>query len=279
MPIPTTTHVSRTPVHVKTPLKRTNDIPLTSEYLLVVLGDLSTRIQIYFGTMAPLDLVVHGGAVMVLHKGLNSREYTLDIDYCHRAFVTEWTKKGLRDAEARLQTCIKETAERFNLGADWMNAHADVALPYGENPTTKETWDPAWHAAMTPQNVKDNTVYSSPYLRLIAVPWSWAVAFKLVRYAKYDPFDIACILARGRKIQAVGQWDLPCVEQWLRDCCAYMGYCSYSPRRLQVMRTRIQHAITVSHQVEQSQAQALQLYHQKATAPVMTTAPHWVRVG
>ena len=50
-----------------------------------------------------------------------------------RAFVQEYgTVGGVRavaDAEKRLTRCIEETARKFELGKDWMNAHADVALP------------------------------------------------------------------------------------------------------------------------------------------------------
>jgi hypothetical protein len=31
--------------------------------------------------------------------------------------------------EQRLRKCIAETALKYNLGIDWINDHADVALP------------------------------------------------------------------------------------------------------------------------------------------------------
>jgi hypothetical protein len=72
---------------------------------------------------------VHGGAVMVLHSHFTHRESTQDVDYIHRSFANEYRALGFTDAEQRLRTCIAETAYRYNLGADWMNDHADVALP------------------------------------------------------------------------------------------------------------------------------------------------------
>jgi hypothetical protein len=66
---------------------------------------------------------------MVLHPHFTHRESTQDIDYLHRAFATEYRTQGFPDAEERLRRCIAETAAKFNLGADWMNDHADVALP------------------------------------------------------------------------------------------------------------------------------------------------------
>lgn len=66
---------------------------------------------------------------MVLHANLRCRQNTRDVDYLHRSFEVEWKARGVADAGARLNACIAATAERFGLGLDWMNAHADVALP------------------------------------------------------------------------------------------------------------------------------------------------------
>ncbi len=96
-------------------------------FLLPALYDLSIRLSSYFPSA--VRLVVHGGAVMVLHPRLACRESTRDVDYCHRSFEAEWIARGVSDAGPRLITCIKATARALNLGADWMNACADVALP------------------------------------------------------------------------------------------------------------------------------------------------------
>lgn len=108
--------------------KPVNDIRLTRQLLLQVLSDLSERL--YHSFRRQVRLVVHGGAVMVLHPSFSHREFTQDVDYIHRSFVSEYRGLGIQDAEQRLRTCIAETASRFNLGADWMNDHADVALPW-----------------------------------------------------------------------------------------------------------------------------------------------------
>lgn len=125
------------------PLKPVNDVPLTRELLVEVLDDLSERLYRSFGRQ--VRLVVHGGGVMVLHPAFQCRGYTQDIDYIHRSFVKEYTALGFRDAERRLRTCIEMTACHFKLGADWMNHHADVMLP----------WAVKWvstvhHAPLTP---------------------------------------------------------------------------------------------------------------------------------
>jgi hypothetical protein len=91
------------------------------------LTDLSERL--YHSFRRQVRLVVHGGAVMVLYPSFCHRESTQDVDYIHRSFVSEYRALGYMDAEERLRRCIAETALRFNLGADWMNDHADVALP------------------------------------------------------------------------------------------------------------------------------------------------------
>ena len=87
-------------------------------------------LQVFGG---PIQLVVHGGAVMILHQTLASssttRRTTRDVDYIKRSFVSEMRKAGVYDAEARLQSCINATAKQFGLGEDWMNADADIALP------------------------------------------------------------------------------------------------------------------------------------------------------
>ena len=109
------------------PLPEHNNVVLTKEHLLTVLDDLSRRLATWFPST--VRLVVHGGAVMVLHPLLACRETTRDVDYIHRSFEAEWIARGVSDAGPRLLTCIKATAREFNLGADWMNACADRALP------------------------------------------------------------------------------------------------------------------------------------------------------
>lgn len=109
-------------------LKPVNDVPLTRTLLKQVLSDLSERL--YRSFRRQVRLVVHGGAVMVLHPSFTHRDSTQDVDYIHRSFAKEYRSLGFADAEQRLRGCIAETAYRFNLGADWMNDHADVALPY-----------------------------------------------------------------------------------------------------------------------------------------------------
>lgn len=108
-------------------LKPVNDVPLTRSLLKQVLSDLSERL--YRSFRRQVRLVVHGGAVMVLHPYFTHRQSTQDVDYIHRSFVKEYRALGFSDAEQRLRNCIAETAYRYNLGADWMNDHADVALP------------------------------------------------------------------------------------------------------------------------------------------------------
>lgn len=108
-------------------LKAHNDVNLGRHNVYHILDYLS---ELLFDTFRRrVSLVVHGGIVMVLHERLACRDDTRDIDFCLRSFVPEYTKLGYPDAEARLNSCISHTAKKFGLGADWMNSHADVALP------------------------------------------------------------------------------------------------------------------------------------------------------
>lgn len=107
-----------------------NEVILTRDFLIEILNDLSARLLQAF--LRQIQIVVHGGAVMLLHPTLASsttRRTTRDVDYIKRSFVTEMQKAGIYDAEARLDGCIIATATRYGLGTDWFNAHADVALP------------------------------------------------------------------------------------------------------------------------------------------------------
>lgn len=121
-----------------------NEVDMTRDLLRRALEHLSVVIARpeHFGGR-PIRLVVHGGACMLLHEGLQSisehqyranpqmprRTTTKDVDYIHRGFVAEMTSLGIPDAGQRLQNCITETAIHFRLGLDWMNDHADIALP------------------------------------------------------------------------------------------------------------------------------------------------------
>lgn len=94
-----------------------NDVQLTRTMLFDLLEDLQQRTLQVFGCQ--IRLFIHGGAVMILHPMLSSsstRRTTRDVDYIRRAFGHEWRKKGVYDAEDRLQSCINATAHRFRVG-------------------------------------------------------------------------------------------------------------------------------------------------------------------
>ncbi|KAI0300703.1 hypothetical protein B0F90DRAFT_1817456 [Multifurca ochricompacta] len=221
-------------------LKPINDVPLTRGLLKHVLTDFSERL--YHSFRRQVRLVIHGGAVMVLHSSFNHRESTQDVDYIHRAFAAEYHALGFVDAEQRLRTCIAETALRFNLGADWMNDHADVALPMALDQHGR-TYDPIFHASARHENSVPQTIFSERGLALVAVPWPWAIALKLVRYAKQDPADCAAILRLGFAQRGI-RWTLAGLEQWISERCWPMGYSGYQPPQRAQLRQRIQDAIT-----------------------------------
>ncbi|KAI0795946.1 hypothetical protein C8Q75DRAFT_690868, partial [Abortiporus biennis] len=215
-----------------------NHTPLTRDFLIQVLSHLATLL--FYSFRCQVHLVVHGGAVMVLHKKLQgSRQYTRDVDFCLRPFVTEWAQRGVPNAEATLMHCIQATAAHYGLGSDWMNAHADVALPMSRRCVV---YDPIYNDALKRDNVVQNTVFEAPGLRLIGVSWSWAVALKLVRFKKDDPQDIAYILDLGRKMKGM-QWSRHTLEGWLMTMCSAMNYAAYSPTQREETREKMRKAI------------------------------------
>ncbi|KAF7986848.1 hypothetical protein HWV62_12564 [Athelia sp. TMB] len=219
-----------------------NEVVFDRNFLLTILADFSSRLLNTFRTQ--ITLVIHGGAVMILHPTLASsttRRSTRDVDFIKRSFVSEMKNAGVPDAEARLQACIDSTAAYFRLGTDWMNAHADVALPMALT-TQNVQYDPLYIDAMKPNNVALNTVYQSPGLKLISVTMFWGVALKMVRYQKDDPADILAMLRHGTKLNGV-QWTPDILERWLLSHCWPMGYSQYPTWKKEEMRERFQHAI------------------------------------
>ncbi|CAL1702887.1 unnamed protein product [Somion occarium] len=225
-------------------LKEHNDVLLDRDNLSAILGHFSEGLYRSFAGRQ-VRLVVHGGAVMVLHRRLACRDSTRDIDFCLRPFVTKCRKAGIYDAEAQLNSCIISTAKHFGLGADWMNSHADVALPVAYHANGKPYY-PVYEDAYRPENISINTIYESRGLVLIGVSWSWAVALKLVRYQKSDPYDIARILTLGYHQKGV-QWTRTILENWLKDMCGAMGYERYPPQLMEETRERMRHAIRLTN--------------------------------
>ncbi|KAN0111862.1 hypothetical protein V8E52_008068 [Russula decolorans] len=215
-------------------LKPVNDIPLTRALLKRVLSDFSERL--YRSFRRQVRLVVHGGAVMVLHPSFTHRDSTQDVDYIHRSFAKEYRALGFQDAEQRLRGCIAETACKFNLGADWMNDHADVALPLALDQQGRR-FDPIFYDATQQKNAAALTIFSERGLALVAVPWPWAVALKLVRYAKRDPEDCGAVLRLG-SFQRGYRWTVDVLERWLSERCWPMQYSKYPPQKKAQLRER-----------------------------------------
>lgn len=131
-----------------------NERELSREFLVEILNYFAELVAVCFGGRQ-LRLVVHGGACMLLHPGLYAltqqfklagmapaqspehdlslRTFTRDVDYIHRSFVAEMQSLHIKDAEVNFKECIRLTAQRFGLGADWMNSDADISLPMATN--------------------------------------------------------------------------------------------------------------------------------------------------
>jgi hypothetical protein len=86
------------------------------------------------------------------------------------------------------------------------------------------------------------TIFSERGLALVGVPWPWAMALKLVRYAKKDPEDCAAILRLGSS-QRGFRWTVSGLERWLSERCWPMQYSMYQPQKKAQLRERLQDAI------------------------------------
>ncbi|KAJ8091593.1 hypothetical protein PM082_020823 [Marasmius tenuissimus] len=240
-----------------------NHTEMTREMLIMVLEHMSALLETEFGGV-PIRLVAHGGACMLLHPGLYNlamrkaayhskrgenvpmRKTTRDVDYIRRSFIAEYAgQHKIMDADIRMQKCIRTTALRFGLGADWMNADADVALPMSTS-SSGTPYDPIYHASLQPFNVKLYTVFTSSNkkLTIINVTPAWAVALKLIRYAKWDPGDISLLLMNGTNLAKV-HWTAQVVKSWIHKDCSAMGYERWDPTRLADMYKKIEHAVNM----------------------------------
>jgi hypothetical protein len=80
------------------------------------------------------------------------------------------------------------------------------------------TYDPIFYASTQRQNAVPQTIFSERGLALVAVSWPWAIALKLVRYAKQDPVDCAAFLRRRVSQRGIG-WTVAGLEQWIAERC------------------------------------------------------------
>jgi hypothetical protein len=117
------------PAPIVPTLKDVNDVPLTRKLLTQAFSNLSNRLYRSFRRQA--RFVVHGGTAILPHSLFSHRE-SQGVDFIYPSFVFEYRALDFPDAEQRLRTCIAETARKFCLGADWMDDHADVALPWAQ---------------------------------------------------------------------------------------------------------------------------------------------------
>ena len=102
-------------------------------------------------------------------------------------------------------------------------------------------YDPIYYASTSCEDSSPQTltIFNERGLELIAVPWPWAIALKLVRYAKQDPADCAAVLRLG-VAQCGIRWTLASLEQWIMESCWPMGYSCYQPPQRALLRARIQ---------------------------------------
>ena len=83
------------------------------------------------------------------------------------------------------------------------------------------------------------TIFNERGLALVAVPWPWAIALKLARYANQDSTDCAAVLRLGVAQRGV-RWTLVGLEEWITKRCWPMGYAGYQPQQMEQLRQRMQ---------------------------------------
>lgn len=117
------------------------------------------------------------------------------------------------------------------------------------------------------------TIFNERGLALIAVPWPWAIALKLVRYAKKDPEDCAAILRMGYSQRGI-RWTVSGLEKWISERCWPMQYAKYQPAQKAQLRERLQDALArafpelkASTQIQQHQP-----YVQAQALPMLRSA-------
>ena len=81
------------------------------------------------------------------------------------------------------------------------------------------------------------TILSKRGLTLVAVPWPWVIALKLVRYAKQDTTHCAAVLRLGIAQRGI-RWTLAGLDQWIMERCGPMGHTGYKPPQRQQLRQR-----------------------------------------
>jgi hypothetical protein len=117
-----------------------------------------------------------------------------------------------------------------------------LLVPSGTGSQQGRTYDPIFYVSTRKQNAVPQTIFNERGLALVAVPWPWAIALKLVRYTKQDPIDCAALFRLGVAQRGM-RWTLAGVERWITERCWPMGYAGYQPSQKQQLRQRIQDAL------------------------------------
>jgi len=82
-------------------------------------------------------------------------------------------------------------------------------------------YDPIFDASTQNQNAVGQTTFYERGLALIAVPWPWATALKLMRHTKQDTTDWAAVLRLG-VVQRTIRWTLAGLEQRSRSLASIL---------------------------------------------------------
>lgn len=89
----------------------TNNVPLTPTSLTHILNTLSDLLLPHFGHQ--VRLLVHGGVVAVLHKDLQHRRETRDVDYVHRYVECFYSFEGCPRTRNPISILYMSQSDRF----------------------------------------------------------------------------------------------------------------------------------------------------------------------
>jgi len=158
---------------------------LNKEAIQGLFHDVSTGLKAKLAThpKAPstATLVVHGGAAIVSQLG--SRVTTRDVDYLASPFDRALEKLGIEDGNRVLIEVIETIADKQGMGHGWMNFDAEQALmnidfTMVKNGNELDVFTFLEFAAKK----ADIVLYNDGYLKILALPWSWAFARKIDRW-------------------------------------------------------------------------------------------------
>lgn len=174
-----------------------NDKTINKGTIDLYLKDLSKEIKKEFGRNVRLELVIVGGASIIINYGF--RDSTLDID----AYVSTGSS---------IEGAVRRVADKYGLSDEWLNSNFKKTLSYSPKLTQYSRYYRTFNQVLTVRTIDAENL----------------IAMKLVSYRpyKYDRSDIVGILdscaelgismdldkIKNAVVQIYGDWDHISIE-------------------------------------------------------------------